>query len=60
LKKTKVVVLKKAFKLASSEKWFFKGKNIDVVAWYRYLGIISSNSLSTSRAINSLADQGKR
>ena len=39
MEKTKVIVFKKGGKLAKTEKWYYMGRNVEVVNSYKYLGV---------------------
>ena len=40
--KTKIVVHRNEGPLRLTEKWWFEGKNVEIVSFYKYLGIFSS------------------
>lgn len=43
-----------------TEKWYFEGKEIEVVSYYKYLGLVISSVLSWSVAQKTLASQGEK
>ena len=44
-KKTKIIVLRNGGPLRSAEKWFINGAPIDVVSFYKYLGVYFTQKL---------------
>ena len=44
IEKTKITVFSKGSKLKKSEKWFFKGTEIEIVKMFKYLGVIFTNN----------------
>ena len=42
--KTKIFVHRNGGPLRFTEKWLFEGKNVEVVSFYKYLGILSHQS----------------
>ena len=46
--------------LKSNEKWFFQSKPIEVVSYYKYLGVCFSSRLSWSFAARSLSVQSQK
>jgi hypothetical protein len=51
LDKTKVMVFRKGGRLASREKWYYRGEEIEIVNKYKYLGFILTTRLSFDLAI---------
>lgn len=43
-----------------SEKWVYKGERVNVVSYYKYLGVLFSCRLNWSSATKILAQQGKK
>ena len=60
LEKTKCVVFKNGGKLSKFEKWFYEGKRLEVVPFYKYLGVTFSRSLSWSSHISNAVLQAKK
>jgi hypothetical protein len=56
--KTKIIVFRNGGKLKHNEKWYYKGKSLEVVSFYKYLGIIFTSKLQWSLAQKTLASQG--
>ena len=46
ISKTKIVVFRRGGIVKENEKWFYKGKKIDVVSYYKYLGLIFTSKLN--------------
>ena len=55
--KTKIVVHRNGGPLRLTEKWWFEGKNVEIVSFYKYLGIFFTSKLFWSRTIESHALQ---
>jgi hypothetical protein len=60
LNKTKVMIFRKGGHLAKAEKWFYKGKQIEVVNSYKYLGFTLTTKLSFDIALEEFAGRAKR
>ena len=60
LAKTKIMVFKAGGYLSKAEKWFFNGKRVEVVSYYKYLGIMFSCRLIWSMATKTLAQQSRK
>jgi hypothetical protein len=60
LNKSNVIVFRKGGPLRKNEKWILNGKPIDVVPYYKYLGIVFSSRLKWSQAVNTLAAQAQK
>ena len=56
--KFKLVVFKRGI-VKNIEKWYFKGKEIEIVSMYKYLGLFFTPNLNWSVARTSLAYQVK-
>lgn len=56
--KTKIIVFRNGGPLRGNEKWFFQGKNIEVVSWYKYLGMFFTPKLIWSKTQKEQALQG--
>ena len=57
LKKTKVVVFRKGGKTSKSERFFYRNRSVEIVTYYRYLGLIFSSRTAWSKALSTLASQ---
>ena len=60
LNKTKVMIFRKGGHLAKKEKWFYKGKEIEVVNSYKYLGFMLTTKLSFETALGEFTGRAKR
>ena len=60
LDKTKIIVFRKGGHLSRWENWHFGGKSIDVVSYYKYLGLMLSSRNNWSKAIFTLASQASK
>ena len=58
--KTKVVVFRRGGIIKSTEKWFLGGKSIDVVPFYKYLGVYFTPKMFWSFTIDKLSLQAKK
>ena len=58
--KTKIVVHRNGGPLRLTEKWWFEGKNVEIVSFYKYLGIFFTSKLVWSRTIESQALQAMK
>ena len=56
--KTKIIVFRNGGPLRMTEKWVFDGKNIEVVSFYKYLGIFFTPKLVWTKTLESQALQG--
>jgi hypothetical protein len=59
LKKTKVMVFRKGGHLGKFEKWYFQGKELEVVNSYKYLGFTFTTKLSFEIALEEFAGRAK-
>ena len=50
--KTKIVVFRKGGKLAQNDRWFFEGREVEVVAFFKYLGCYLSSGGSFSKCVS--------
>ena len=57
INKTKIIVFRNGGPLRKCEKWFLYGKQIKVVSFYRYLGMIFTPKLIWTQAQTNLAAQ---
>ena len=55
LSKTKIVVFRNGGFLRNYEKWYFRGKRIEVVSAYKYMGLTITPRLIWTRAKETLA-----
>ena len=60
LSKSKILVFRRGGKLRADEKFFYLGKEIEIVSEYKYLGIIFSTKLNWSKATKTLASQANK
>jgi len=60
LNKTKIMIFRKGGHLSKAEKWFYKGKQIEVVNSYKYLGFTLTTKLSFDIALEEFAGRAKR
>jgi hypothetical protein len=60
LSKTKVMIFRKGGHLSKAEKWFYKGKEIEVVNSYKYLGFTLTTKLSFEIALDEFTGRAKR
>lgn len=60
LNKTKVMIFRKGGHLAKTEKWYYKGKEIEVVNSYKYLGFMLTTKLSFETAVGESTGRAKR
>ena len=60
LSKSKILVFRRGGKLRADEKFFYLGKEIEIVSEYKYLGIIFSAKLNWSKATKTLASQANK
>ena len=51
IEKTKIIVFRNGGTLKNSEKWLLEGKRIDVVSFYKYLGVYFTPKLSWSLTV---------
>jgi len=58
--KTKIMVFRKGGFLAKHEKWFFDGKQLEVVNKYCYLGFVFTTKLSAKLGTQHLVLKGKK
>jgi hypothetical protein len=58
--KTKIMVFRKGGFLGQREKWYFEGKQIEVVNSYCYLGFTFTTMLSLKLGTNPLAAKGRK
>lgn len=59
LEKSKIIVFRNGGKLASSDKWWFNGKRVEVVNSYKYLGVLFTTTLSWQSHFKDKARQAK-
>jgi hypothetical protein len=60
LEKSKIVVFKNGGKLSKHEKWYYAGERVEVVSYYKYLGVIFSCRLNWSTCCRTLAAQAHK
>jgi len=59
LKKTKIMVFRKGGHLGKAEKWFYQGKEVEIVNSYKYLGFTLTTKLSFDIALDEFAGRAK-
>ena len=57
LEKTKIIVFRNGGPLRDYERWFFNGSKIEVMSYYKYLGLIFTPKLVWSKTKQTLAAQ---
>ena len=60
LNKSKIMVFRRGGILKRCEKWYFNGKNVEVVSQYKYLGVLFTTMLSWSSSQRNLAAQARK
>ena len=60
MEKTKVMVFRRGGKIKREENFYYKGKALEIVSYYKYLGIVFSPRLKWSLACKTLAQQASR
>ena len=60
LRKSKIMVFRKGGPLKQNEKWSYNGENVEVVSYYKYLGLVFSSRLKWSAAAKALAAQANK
>ena len=60
LDKTKVMVFRRGGSIKQNEHWYYDGKIVDIVTYYKYLGLIISNRLIWTKAVQTLAQQSEK
>ena len=60
LEKSKIIVFRNGGKLRSNEKWFYRGDRLEVVPYYKYVGLITTAGLNWSLAQKTLATQAMK
>ena len=58
--KTKIIVFKKGGQLSRNEKWFFDGKQIEVVSGFCYVGVYFTNRLSLYKMAEAMSIKAQR
>ena len=59
LQKTKIMIFRKGGYLSKYEKWYYKGKEIEVVNSYKYLGFTLTTKLSIDISLTEFAGRAK-
>ena len=57
---TKIIVFRNSGCLKHSEKWYFKGSEIEIVSHYKYLGKFFSSQLKWKQALQVLNSQAEK
>jgi hypothetical protein len=60
MSKTKIVVFRRGGKVRHNENWYYNNEKVEVVAFYKYLGIIFSSFLCWSHATKVLSVQASK
>ena len=60
LTKSRIVVFRKGDTLRDNEMWYYNKQRMEVVANYKYLGVMFSNTLQWVAAQNALTKQGNK
>jgi hypothetical protein len=60
LDKTKIIVFRRGGYLKRQERWFFQGKQVECVSYYKYLGLLYSAFLGWGKARENLAQQAEK
>ena len=60
LLKTKIIVFRNGGFLRENERWYFEGKQIEVVSAYKYIGLMVMPKLIWAAAKTKLASQANR
>ena len=58
--KTKIVVFKRGGCLSRKEKWYYEGKQLEVVNGFTYVGVYFTNRLSLYKMADAVATKAKR
>jgi len=58
--KTKVIVFRRGGRISQNERWYYKGKRIEVVSTYKYLGLELSPGNTWGKATRTLSDQANK
>lgn len=58
--KTKIIVFRNGGTVRRNEQWRFKGMNIDIVPFYKYLGVMFTSKLCWTKAQDTLAAQASK
>ena len=57
---SKIIVFRNGGYLRSYERWHYRGQEIEVVSFYKYLGAFFTPKLSWSRTIHVLSEQASK
>ena len=55
--KTKIIVFRNGGFLRSNEKWYYQGQQIEVVSFYKYMGILFTPKLVWTKTKENLAEK---
>ena len=58
--KTKILVFRRVGKIKNNEKWLFDGTPIEMVDFYKYLGVLFTSNLNWSMCKKTLSLQAKK
>jgi hypothetical protein len=59
LDKTKIMVFRRGGRISKKERWFYKGKEIELVNKYKYLGFYLTTKLSFDLALEEVVGRAK-
>ena len=60
LHKSNVVVFRNGGHIAVREKWFYDGMKLEIVNYYKYLGVIFSTGLACSYSLEDMATRARK
>ena len=58
--KTKIILFRNGGNLNRTERWLYDSRNIEVISYYKYLGVYFTSSLSWSKTHNMLSVQATK
>ena len=60
LEKSKVVVFRNGEILKQTEQWYYKGKQMETVPFYKYLGLYITSTFSWTKTLETLSQQAMK
>lgn len=60
INKTKIMVFRRGGVVRKVEKWYYKGEPLEIVTYFKYMGLLYSNRLIWSAAKRNLAQQATK